>query len=445
MFFLIILWIQKMKILNFKTKFLIILSTIFYCTNSFGLNINESVQSTIEKNNKVKIALEQLNESKELIENAIGKKLPSVTSTISGTYSNSDKKTTTGDTTPETFTDKYKITVTQNLFDYGFKDLEIERSKILYQNELINFKKTIQDLSLNAISGYLTVINDKKLLQVNKKNFDSVKRFLEETKTRYTLGSATLYELQNSQSAFAIAETNLFIAEQNYNLSKKTFKNIVGKDAINLEEVIKFDKELNFDEIIQNIIENNFDITLLENDIINKKILLSKEKKSNKPNLDLSASAEYSDAGRIDSGTESTNASIGLTLTVPIFNQNIDKSNIRKYNSQILQAELQLEDFKDDIEIQASNLYKEFLISKSNMSSNLIVIKSIETSLQSISEEFKLGTKSITDLIDAETDLLDSNVKYFASRKEYILNYFNILSLQGSIIEIFEDYLPKFN
>ena len=110
-----------------------------------------------------------------------------------------------------------------------------------------------------------------------------------------------------------------------------------------------------------------------------------------------------------------------------------------------MQAELQLEDFKDDIEIQASNLYKEFLISKSNMSSNLIVIKSIETSLQSISEEFKLGTKSITDLIDAETDLLDANVKYFASRKEYILNYFNILSLQGSIIEIFEDYLPKFN
>ena len=40
-----------------------------------------------------KIAIEKLNESKELIEKAYGQKLPSITSTISGTYSNSEKQT----------------------------------------------------------------------------------------------------------------------------------------------------------------------------------------------------------------------------------------------------------------------------------------------------------------------------------------------------------------
>ena len=429
--------------LNFKMK-IILFIFLFICKTTYSITIDDSVKSTIENNPKVKIALEKLEESKEIIENAVGQKLPNITSTISGTYSNSDKNSITGQTTPETFTDKYKLSITQNLFDSGFNNLEIERSKILYENEIINFKKTIQDLALNAIEGYLTVINYEKSLDASQKNFDSVSQFLEETKTRYNLDVATLYELQNSQSAHAIAETNLFIANQNYEMSKKTFKRISGIPALNLEEIIKIDDELDLDKILNNVSINNYDIIILQNDIKNKQFLLKKEKNSKKPSIDLSASAEYSDSGRIDDGTETTNGSIGLTLTIPIFKQNLDNSNIRKYNSQILQAELNLLDYKDELNIVVSNLYKDYLISKSKISSNLVRIKSIETSLESIIEEYNIGTKTTIDIIDAESELLEFYVSYFTYKKEYILNYFNIMALQGSIVDIFKNYLPEY-
>ena len=85
--------------------------------------------------------------------------------------------------------------LTQNIYDFGLNNLEIERSKILFNNELINLNLTIQDLILDAINGYLTVINYEKSLEANKKNYDSVSQALEETKTRFNLGSATLYDL----------------------------------------------------------------------------------------------------------------------------------------------------------------------------------------------------------------------------------------------------------
>ena len=426
-------------------KYFLFIIFIIFNNSVLSLNVDEAIKSTIENNPKVKIAIEKLNESKELIENAYGQKLPSITSTISGTYSSSDSSTSTASTTPETFTDKYKISLSQNLFDGGVNDLEIKRSKILFDNEIINFQKTIQDLVLTAINGYFTVINYEKSLEANKKNFDSVKRFLEETKTRYDLGSATLYDLQNAESAYAIAETSLFTGRQNYNVSKITFKRIVGLDAFNLEEIVNFDQELDLNKIIEKSLKNNLDLLLLNNDILNKKILLSKEKNSNKPSLDLSASAEYSDTGRIDSGTEKTNGTIGITLTIPIFNQNIDKSDIRKFQSQILQSELNYVDSKDDIQIQASNLYKDYLISKSNISTSLKRIESIQTSLNSIIEEYNIGTKTINELIEAESELLSVNVNYYSARKDYILNYFNIKALEGSILDLFEEYLPNFN
>ena len=426
-------------------KYILIIIILFFSLSAYSLDINEAIKSTIENNPKVKIAIEKLNESKELIENAQGKKLPSLTGTISGTYANSDSSTTTGSSTAETLTDKYKISLTQNIFDGGNNNLEITRSKILYDNEIIYFKKTIQDLILTAINGYLTVISYEKSLDANKKNFDSVSRFLEETNTRFDLGSATLYDLQNAESAYALAETSLFTAQQNYDVSKIIFKRIVGLEAFNLEEVVDFSKDLKLNMIIDKTLMNNYDLLLLNNEILNNKILLQKEKNSNKLSLDLSASAEYSDAGRIDNGTEKTNGTIGLTLTIPIFQQNIDKSDIRKQQSQLLQAEISYQDTIEEIQIQASNLFKDYLVSKSNIASNVKRIKSIQTSLDSIKEEYNIGTKTITELIEAETELLTVNVNYYSSRKDFILNYFNILALEGSIIELFDQYLPNYN
>ena len=426
-----------------KKIFIIII--ILFSKISFAIDVDDAIKSTIENNPKVKIAFEKLEESKELIENAYNQKLPTITSTISGTYSNSDSSTATASTTPESFTDKYKLSLTQNLYDAGEKNLEIERSKILFDKEIINFKISIQDLILSAINGYLTVINYEKSLEASNKNFDSVTRFLDETKTKFDLGSATLYDLQNAESAFAIAETNLFIAQQNYDVSKITFNRIVGLEAVNLEDVIDLNKNINLELFIKNVENNNYSLALLDNDILNTNLLLAIEKLNNKPSLDLSTSVEYSDSGRIDSGTEKTNGTIGLTLTIPVFQKNNDKSDIRKYQSKLLQSELTFEDTKQDLTIQASNLYKNYLISKSNISSNNKQLKSIQTSLDSIKEEYKIGTKTITDLIDAESELLDVNVNYHSSRKDMILNYFNILALEGSLLENFENYLPDYN
>jgi len=425
--------------------FLQILFFIFLASNLNALNIDEAIKSTILNNPKVKIAIEKLTESKELMSYAYGSKKPTLTSTISGTYANADKNTSTASTTPETLTDKYQLTVSQNLYDAGYNELEIARSKILFNDEVIQFKITLQSLILEAIEGYLTVINYEKSLEANQKNYDSVSKAFEETKTRFDLGSATLYDLQNAEASFAIASSNLFAAEQNVQISNKSFKRVVGLQAINLEDVLNINNLVNLSNTIETAMDQNLNLLLAINDIENKKILLLKEKKSKKPNLDISGTAEYSDSGRVDSGTKLTQGSVALTLTIPLYQKDQDNSNIRKYYSQILQSEIYLEDFREDIQIQIYNTYKDFKISESNMSTNQIVIKSIETSLNSLNEEYNIGTKTITDLVNEEEKLLNANVNYLNSKKNFITNYFKLKSLDGSLIKLFEHYIPATN
>ena len=422
-----------------------ILILFFFASKCFALNIDNSVKGVIENNPKVKIAIEKLKESKELINYAVGYKLPLITSSISGKYSNSETNTLTSSTSPEIFTDEYKITITQNIYDFGFNNLEIERSKILFNSELIQFKITIQNLIMDAINGYLTVINYEKSLEATIKNYDSVFKALEESRTRFDIGSATLYDLQNSEASYAFAKTNLYAAEQNLIISKKTFERIVGLSPSDLNESIKINQSINLNKIIEKAMINNLNLNLISNDIKNKEILILKEKKSKKPSLDIVGIGLYSNGSRLENGTNNTNGSISLNLTIPLYQKNQDNSNIRKYNSQLLQAKFELEDYKYDLQILISNTFKDFKINKSQMESNLIIIKSIQTALNSLIEEYNMGTKTISELIEQEEKLLDAKVNFLNSNKKNLLNYVKLKSLDGTLINLFENYLPSHN
>ena len=426
-------------------RYFLFIVLFIFPLHSYAINIDETIKSTVNNNSKIKIGLEKIFESKEFIKKASGELFPDIKSTISGTYTTSESKTSTDTTEDDTFGDTYKLTITQNLYDAGYNQLEIERSKILFNNEVLNFKIIVQNLILDAITGYLTVLNYEKSLEATKKKFDSVSKVLDITKIKYNLGSNTLYDLQYAESTFALAQSDLFTAEQNLLIGKKSFERIAGIKPIDLDDVVEINTDISFDLIIKNYTEYNLTLELLRNDIKNKEILLLKEKKTKKPNLDLSGTAQYSDTDRIDNGTETTKGTISLTLTIPIFKQGIDDSNIRKYQSQIIQSELNFEDYKEDLKILISNTYKDFKISEANMKSNLAVIKASQTALESLNQEYAFGTKTISDLIEEESNLLSTTVDYLDSKKNYLINYFKIKSLDGTLLNNFEKYLPTIN
>ena len=368
---------------------------------------------------------------------------PEISSTISGTYESSEKKTSLSTTKDDTFSDKYQLSISKNLYDAGYDKLEIKRSKILYNNEIINFKILVQDLILDAITGYLTVLHYETTLDGNKKNYESINKIFEETKIKYETQSSTLYDLKYSQSSLNVSEANLYSAEQNLFVAKKSFKRIVNLEAINLENLISFDTNINLESIEKNVLEKNLSLKLLRNDILNKEILLEKEKKTKKANLDIVGITEYSDADRIDSGTETLKGNLSLTLKIPIFQQGIDDSNIRKYYSQILQAELSLEDLKDDLLLSVSNEYKDLKINEFLMNANLSSIEASNMALEILKEEYLMGTKTISDFLDEEKNILNLKVEYSNSKKNYLISYFNIKLLEGNLIEIYNEYLPN--
>ena len=69
--------------------------------------------------------------------------------------------------------------------------------------------------------------------------------------------------------------------------------------------------------------------------------------------------------GRLEKGTEKNSGSIALNFNSSLYiNQGHDDSNIRKYQSQMLQSEMKLQDEKENLEILISNIFKDYQISQ---------------------------------------------------------------------------------
>ena len=180
----------------------IIFIFLFNSNNIYALDIAETIKNTVENNLKVKLGLEEINESKELIARAYGNFKPDINLTLTEKQSSTETKTGGSTTTTDKLSDTYSLTVKQNLYNGGRNNLELKKSLLLFDKQLENFNFTLNELILSAIRGYLTVKLYEKSLEVTEKNFEVIKKINDDAKKKYDLGVSTLSDLKNAESSF---------------------------------------------------------------------------------------------------------------------------------------------------------------------------------------------------------------------------------------------------
>ncbi len=420
----------------------IIFIFLFNSNNIYALDIAETIKNTVENNLKVKLGLEEINESKELIARAYGNFKPDINLTLTEKQSSTETKTGGSTTTTDKLSDTYSLTVKQNLYNGGRNNLELQKSLLLFDKQLENFNFTLNELILSAIRGYLTVKLYEKSLEVTEKNFEVIKKINDDAKKKYDLGVSTLSDLKNAESSFQDANTNLMIAKGDLKIGKETFEQIVGLEPIDLQDLIKFNNNKNKDDIFNTALINNHEINSLEFDIEISKIDLEIYKKVKLPSLDITGDLSYNDDVSAK-GTESTSGSISAQLSIPIFQKGIENSDIRKFQSKLLQNEFKLNDKINDIDLQASILSNNYQIYQSQLIASNSKIESNSITLNVVKQEYESGIKTFTDLINQEELLLQSYLSSFDINNNLLITYFEILALEGQLINEFNEFLPN--
>jgi outer membrane protein len=116
------------------------------------------------------------------------------------------------------------------------------------------------------------------------------------------------------------------------------------------------------------------------------------------------------------------NNSIGLTISVPIFDNRQNKTNVEKAKLSKLNSELDLIDTQQtlyrEIEnywLNAHNAQQQYVAAKTN-------VESMQASYELVSEQFRLGLKNIVELTTGKNNLLLAEQQLLQSKYTALLN-----------------------
>jgi outer membrane protein TolC len=159
------------------------------------------------------------------------------------------------------------------------------------------------------------------------------------------------------------------------------------------------------------------------------------------PSLDLQASTGKSLSRDRRTALEQTgrtksygvNNQVGLTLTIPLYDAGVNRSQRRKASETIIQNRINIEKAKQDIINNCQKVYSSYLAAKANMVSTQKQVKAQNVAVEGITQEMNAGTKTMVEVLYAQSILLEAMLALITATQNYYTFLYQILSLQGKL------------
>ena len=289
-----------------------------------------------------------------------------------------------------------------------------------------------QSLILRVSNAYFNVLSAADTLKYQKANNVALKRQLAEAERRLNVG--------------LIAETDKLEAQAAYD-SYEQIRVLTGR-KISVEQLSKLD-ENKFDtprvdkdlaKLVKGAEENNL---ALQQQVVNRDIAkdnITLARSGHEPTLDLNANLKtgYTDytsnvpeASFVDNNAWSK--SVGLTLSVPIFHGGATSAAVDKAQAQYIAASESLEYAHRSLLTNVNNSYNNVNAAISSVTAYKNSVKSSESALKATKAGYDVGTRTMTDVLNATQKLYDSMQKSAESRYNYIESRLALLYAEGDL------------
>ncbi|MGI9553164.1 MAG: TolC family protein [Aurantibacter sp.] len=377
--------------------------------------------------------------------------LPSVTASSTGTYIDPDLAEISGGQNPE-FSTAGNISLQQTLFSEAANaNIAIQRNLQKAQEEV--FSAAELDLIFDASNTFFNTLILKANLQIQKQNLDLTKRNLQIARQNFEAGEAGKSDLLRFRSEMA-QNTQAMIEGINQ----------LEQGFVNLNQVLNNPVDMEIDvedaELDEGIFERyNYEelITLLDDPTLREPFIafLIQEANKNSPELrslvhNLSATErniKLNSYGRLlptlglqgsynhtfsRSGVGSTapqgvslldnNYNVGLSLSIPLINQNL--TNINRQTA-VIQKE-QLEINKENTELAIASNIRSGVLNLANQVSNIALSKISEDTAKEALEltqtSYSNGAVNIVQLLDAQNNYLNAQLASATATYNFLIN-----------------------
>ncbi|GAA0327122.1 TolC family outer membrane protein [Sphingomonas oligophenolica] len=303
----------------------------------------------------------------------------------------------------------------------------------------LTLRGTESDLFTNVVGAYMDVIRDEAIVSLNEQNVHVLDVNLQASKDRFQVGDLTRTDVAQSDARLAVARSQLQSAQSRLISSRESYIRLVGTPPGDLEVPPPLPNlPGDPDSAVTVALKNNPTLLAAAKSRDASAFDVNVARAGRLPRLSVNVGGNYYNyLGSLGSGTgvavgqSGTSATVGLGLTMPLFQGGLPAARIRQAQDRRAQAIEQVTETERTVIAQARSAYAVWKSSLEVIASSEVAVNANKLSLEGVRAENSVGNRTILDILNAEQELLNSQVTLVTAQRDAYVAGFALLAAMG--------------
>ena len=352
--------------------------------------------------------------------------------------SNSGARLTTG---------SFGISISQALFD-GFRTkngVAAAEAQVLADRE--NLRNTEQNVLFDAASAYMDVIRDRQIAVFRKKNLAFLQEQVRAANARFEVGEGTRTDVAQADASRSGAVAQLNAAEAQAKASAASYRQIIGENPGKLSAAGAVSKLMpkSLDSAVEIAAGEHPAIQASYHIVDATEFGVKVAEGALLPTLGLQGnlSRTYTNSdgmpttdiiGRsTDSKSEVDTASVGIKLTVPIYQGGRGSATVRQEKERLGKARIETDVARDKVRAQVTSAWTQMEAARASVTANKHLVAAARLALDGVVEERKVGQRTTLDVLNAQKDVTTAQISLASSERDAVVASYAVLSASGRL------------
>ena len=294
---------------------------------------------------------------------------------------------------------------------------------------------TEQDVLLQAVTAYGDTLRDLAIVRLRENNVNFLSEELKATQDRFAVGEVTRTDVAQSEARLAAGRSDLDLARANLKVSRASYEQVIGSPPQRLSE-----PNPNI-ALVPRSLEEAIGIGTQENPQVvgalyreqAAKYLVDQIRGELLPQAQVEATySETFDPNGSISRAEST--SVVGRLNVPIYPAGGEVyARVRQAKHTHISVLQEIEQARALVQAQVVQSWALLQSFKAQSVSDRAQIQANQTALAGVREEEKVGQRTLLDVLDAQRELLNSQVQLETTKRNILVASYTVVSAVGRL------------
>ena len=325
------------------------------------------------------------------------------------------------------------VDIAYPLFQGGTVKNDIKAAKTRVEAGRATLRAVEGDVFTEAVAAYMDVIRDRATVELNQNNVKVLETNLQATQDRFEIGDVTRTDVAQSEARLSLARSRLTLAQGRLTASEENYRRVIGQQPDQLQPPPPLPPlPASADEAVRIALADNPDLIAVTRQAEAAGFDVKAARGTRLPTLSAVAAGDYFDATGDDLGLQSgTATSIGVQGRIPFYQGGLPSARIRQAQAIEGQTLEQRVGTERAVVAATRSAYADYDAALDSIKSNEVAVKANELALEGVRAENSVGTRTILDVLDAEQELLNSQVLLVTARRDAYVAGFQLLNAMG--------------